>query len=190
MRSICAASNCVCIGSFKEKVPVFIENTDIAIDVRIAKGTMIGTMFGDQDIHISNTALRIFGSGNQVTGIGSTEETDGKIHLRDCSVDISLNGWNIVAVGSMGGSLEIDCTHSKLCLNGEANIATGLGCRDAKAVILLDNVSLQVSVNSANGILFGCTADSFSENECLFDIKRDGIAAGRKRWFVHGKTTE
>ncbi|MCR5331338.1 MAG: EAL domain-containing protein [Lachnospiraceae bacterium] len=183
-RSVCAASNCVCIGAFQEKVPVFIQNCDIAIDVRVAKGSMIGSMYGEQDIHISDTALRIFGSGNQVVGIGSNEKTQGTIEIVDCGIDISLNGWDIASIGAAGGSLKIDCRHSKICLNGEANIATGMGCRDAEAVISINNVSVQMSVNSANGILFGCKADSFSEENSSFDIKRDGITAGRKRWFV------
>ena len=183
-RSICAASNCVCIGSYYDRVPVFIENMDMAIDVRIAKGTMIGSLYGEQDIHISDSAVRIFGSGNQVTGIGSIERTDGKISIKDCGTDISLNGWDIAAIGAAGGNLSIVCDHSKLCLNGEANIATGMGGRDAEAVISLDNVSVQMSINSANGILFGCKADAFTDDNCTYDIKRDGIAAGRKRWFI------
>ena len=113
--------------------------------------------------------------------------TDGRnsiVHLRDCNTDISINGWDIAAIGSPAGSLKIDCAHSKLILNTEANIATGVGCRDAEAAISFDNTSIQMNVNSANGILFGCRADSFNESSRVFDIQRDGIVAGRKRWFA------
>ena len=183
-KSICAASNCVGIGSYQDKPPVYISHMDIEIDVRIAKGTMIGSMYGEQDTHISNTSLHIFGSGNQVTGIGSTERTDGEIYISECGIDITINGWNVVNVGAAGGTLAIDCSHCSLLLNAEANIATGMGCRDAEAAISIDNVSTQMSINSANGILFGCRPDAFKDTLSAFEIKRDGISVGKKRWFV------
>ncbi|MCR5322164.1 MAG: EAL domain-containing protein [Lachnospiraceae bacterium] len=182
-KSICAASNCVCIGSHQDRLPIYISNMDLSIDVRVNKGAMIGSMYGDQDTHISNTALCIFGAGNHVTGIGSTEKVGGAICINDCSVDIPLRGWNVTAIGAIGGNLSIDCRHCRVLLKMEGNIATGMGCRDCEAVISIDNVAVDMSIFSANGILFGCSPDAFSDNLNSFDIKRDGFDVEKKNWF-------
>ncbi|MBO7333941.1 MAG: EAL domain-containing protein [Lachnospiraceae bacterium] len=183
-RSVCAASNCICIGSYRDKANVFISDMDIAIDVRIARGSMIGAAFGSQNIEIKNTLLKIFGSGNQVVGIGSTEKSSGRVKISEAQVNIAINGWNIAAIGTNGGGLDVELDHCKLVFYCEANIGTGIGCRDASANISLDNVGLEMNVNSANGILFGCKAEAFTDSYCYFDVKRDNIVAGRKRWFV------
>ena len=183
-KSICAASNCVCIGAYEDKPSIYISRMDISIEVRIAKGTMIGSMYGEQDTHISNTALRIFGAGNQVTGVGSTERTSGGIEITECGVDIKLNGWDIAAIGAAEGDLAIECRYCRIHVNAEANIATGMGCRDGKASICIDNVAVEINVNSANGILFGCKAGALKESLSAFDIIRDGFEAEREKWFV------
>ncbi len=183
-KGICAASNCVCIGSYRGRQPVYIRNMDMSIEIRIDKGTMIGSMYGEQDTHISNTALRIFGAGNVVTGVGSIERTAGDICINDCGVDILIKGWDIAAIGAAGGELSVDCRHCTLILSVEGNIAEGLGCRDAQAKVSLDNVALDLSVNSANGVLFGCVPEAFTDNLNQLTIKRDGFTADRSKWFL------
>lgn len=182
-KSVCAASNCVCIGAYQEKPSVYIKNMDISIDVRIDKGSMVGSMFGEQDTHISNTLLRIFGSGNKVTGIGSNDKTGGRIFVNDSTIDVSLKGWNINAIGAEEGDVSVDCRHSRLLLTGEANIATGIGSRDALAHLTLDNVGIDMCLFSANCMLFGCTDENFNENQNAYTIKRDGVIADRTKWF-------
>ncbi len=183
-KSVCAASNCVCIGSYQDKTPVYISDMDISIDVRVDKGAMVGSMFGEQDTHIKNTLLRIFGSGSRVTGIGSLERTSGGIYVNDSTVDVSLKGWNIVEIGAEQGRLLIDCRHSRILLTGEGNTVTGVGCRSREATISLDNVSIDMSLFTANGLLFGCTPDMLKDNQNSFTIKRDGSVAERDRWFA------
>ena len=109
--------------------------------------------------------------------------TGGVISLERCSTDISLKGWNIAAIGAPEGSLAIDCRHSRIKLKVEGNIAEGMGTRDAGAVITTDNVTMDMNVFSANGILFGCRSEAFTENMNTLDIKRDGFAADREKWF-------
>ncbi len=183
-KSVCSASNCVCIGAYQEKPSVYIKNMDISIDVRIDKGSMVGSMFGEQDTHISNTLLRIFGSGNKVTGIGSNDKTGGGIFVNDSTIDVSLKGWNINAIGAEEGDVSVDCRHSRLLLTGEANIATGIGSRDALAHLTLDNVGIDMCLFSANCMLFGCTDENFNENQNAYTIKRDGMIADRTKWFT------
>ncbi len=182
-KSVCAASNCVSIGSFKEKTPIYIKNMDISIDVRIDKGAMVGSMFGDQDTHISNTLLRIFGSGSKVAGLGSIEETSGRICVNDSTIDVSLKGWNITEIGAEKGDLIIDCNHSRILLTGEGNTSIGMGCRDKRAEIRLDNVGVDMCLFSANCTLFGCKPENFKEGENAYNIKRDGSMADRRKWF-------
>ncbi|MBR6381350.1 MAG: GGDEF domain-containing protein [Lachnospiraceae bacterium] len=182
-KSICAASNCVCIGAFRDRVPVYISNMDVSIDIRIDKGTMIGSMYGEQDTHISHTALCIFGSGNQVTGIGPTEHTGGQILVSDCGVDIAIRGWNLFAIGAPGGALSIDCRHCSMDIKVEGNNAAGIGTRDRECSIAMDNVALNMSVSSANGILFGCRPEALRDVMNLFQITRDGFPLEKQDWF-------
>ncbi len=183
-RGICAASNSVCIGSYQGKQPVFISDMDIVVDVRIDTGTMIGSLFGEQDIHISNTSLRIFGAGNKVTAIGSTGPTSGVISICECGVDISLKGWEVTAIGAAEGDLAIECRHCAVSIAVEGNIAEGMGCRDGGSDITLDNVAVNMSVSSANGVLFGCRREHFHESMDSFTVKRDGLIKDMQEWFV------
>ncbi|MCR5431042.1 MAG: EAL domain-containing protein [Lachnospiraceae bacterium] len=188
-KSSCAASNCVCIGSYQDKPPVYISNMDISINIGIDKGTMIGSLFGEQDTHIYGTSLNIVGAGNHVTGIGAIEKTRGDITISDCSVHIMIKGSNIVAIGAMKGNLSIDCRHCRLSLTIEGNTATGMGCRDLQADITIDNAAMDMSLFSANCILLGCKPESFKETLNTLDIKRDGIVADKALWF-DSKTEE
>lgn len=60
----------------------------------------------------------------------------------------------------------------------------GYVCRDAQAKVLLDNVALDLSVNSANGVLLGCVPEAFTDNLNLLTIKRDGFTADRSKCFL------
>jgi hypothetical protein len=95
-----------------------------------------------------------------------------------------IKGWDIAAIGAAGGELSVDCRHCNLILSVEGNIAEGLGCRDAQAKVSLDNVALDLSVNSANGVLFGCVPEAFTDNLNQLTIKRDGFTADRSKWFL------
>lgn len=182
-KGVCAASNCVCIGSYNDKTPIYIINMDISIDVRIDKGAMVGSMFGVQDTHIANTLLRIFGSGNKVSGVGALEKTSGGIFVNDATIDVSLKGWNIMGIGAEGGDLLVDCRHSRLLLTGEGNNSTGIGCHDREATVSLDNVGVDMCLFSANCVLFGCQPERFNNVQNAFAIKRDGMIADRSKWF-------
>ena len=184
-KGICAASNCVCIGSYEGKMPVYIGNMDISIDVRIDTGTMIGSMHGEQDTHISKTALRIFGSGNKVAAIGSTGRTAGAINICECGVDISLKGWDINAIGAAEGKLSIECRHCTVMASVEGNNAEGMGSRDGGSDITIDNVALNMSVSSSNCVLFGCGRDAFHESMNSLIVKRDGATADKIDWFIN-----
>ena len=184
LRSVCASSNCVCIGAFTRKQAVYISDMDVSVDARINKGTMIGSMYGDQDTHISKTSLKIVGTGSQVTGIGSSERTSGVVAINECSVDIALKGWTIVGIGAAEGSLSVECSHSRLLMSMEGNISTGLGCRGAEAAVMIDNVALEVSAYSADCIILGCAPDAFKESLSSLNIKRDGFVVEKDGWFV------
>ena len=183
-KGTCAASKCVGIGSYQGNLPIYISDMDISIDVRIDTGAMIGSMNGGQDTHISNTALRIFGSGNRVVGVGSAEKTTGKILINDCSVDVAFKGWNITAVGAPEGDLLIDCNHCRILVDVEGSIATGMGSRTTDTSIALDNVGLYMRMSSGEGILLGCSPDMFKENQNYYNIERDGNLVERDRWFI------
>ena len=182
-KSVCAAANCVSIGSYQDKTSVYISDMDVSIDVRIDKGAMVGSMYGVQDVHIKNTLLRVFGSGSKVSGIGSIDKTSGGIYVNDSTIDISLKGWNITGMGAPEGNLLVDCKHSRLLLTGEGNTATALGTRDGLGTVSLDNVGVDMCLFTANGTLFGCKAENFIDNCNSFTIKKDGSVAERKRWF-------
>ena len=182
-KGVCAASNCVCIGSYTDKTSIYIAQMDVSIDVRINTGAMVGSMFGEQDIHINNTLLRIFGSGNKVTGVGSLEKTSGGIYVKDSTVDVSLKGWNIMEIGAEGGDLLIDCSYSRVLLTAEGNSSTGIGCRDHEATVSLNNVGIDMCLFSANCVLFGCKPETFRDQMNAFTIKRDGMMAERTKWF-------
>ena len=169
-KGTCAASKCVCIGSYQGNMPIYISDMDISIDVRIDTGAMIGSMNGDQNTHISKTALRIFGSGNKVVGIGSVGKTDGEITINDCSIDVSIKGWNIAAVGAPEGKLSVDFKHCRVLVDVEGSIATGVGCRTEEASVSVDNVGLYMRLSSGEGILIGCAPDMFKENMNLYNI--------------------
>ncbi|MCR5684098.1 MAG: EAL domain-containing protein [Lachnospiraceae bacterium] len=183
-KSICAASNCVCIGSYEGYTPVYISDMDITIDVRVDNGTMIGAICGRQDTQISNTLMRIFGSGNHVTGIGSSERTEGKVRIRDCNIDIALKGWTVTMIGASGGALSIDVSHCRLMLISEGNTATGVGCREAGSSISIDNVAMDLRINSANGVLLGCCREAFSDGENALEVQRNGFVEDRETWFI------
>ena len=157
---------------------------DVTIDVRIDTGTMIGSLNGEQDTHISNTSLQIFGSGNKVAAIGTTGSTQGVICICDCSIDISLKGWEIAAIGAAKGDLAIECRHCTLMIAVEGNNAGGMGCRDGGSDIAINYAAVDMNVSSANGVLFGCRRDAFHSSMVTFTMKLDGATKEMQEWFI------
>ncbi|MBR6326139.1 MAG: EAL domain-containing protein [Lachnospiraceae bacterium] len=181
LRSVCAASNCVCIGSYRDSTPVFIHGMDLDIDVRVEKGTLIGSMYGYQKTTIDNTKINIYGSGNQVSGIGSIGEAGGEIILHQCGTLITLNGWNTAAIGSPAGGMEIRMSHCEIELTVEANLGMAIGCRDISSLLEIVQTSLRGMVNSANAVMLGSTKERSTIENDAFALRLNGSEASLER---------
>ena len=182
-KSILAASNSVCIGSYESPSPVTIHDMSISIDTRVAKGAMIGSLYGSQKTKIVNSTVNVFGSGNEITAIGSITKTDGFIEIMESKISVEYNGWSTIGIGAPGGHIDISVNYSEVNINLESNISTGIGAHDLDAGIEFKNTTLDMGVVSANAILLGCDREHFKEEICTMILQKDRELVDKEKLF-------
>lgn len=153
-------TNCVGIGSYTGNVPISILGCDMRMDARISSGILVGALRGEQNITIRDASLVLSGSGSVIAGIGTFEESNGKIDIRSAGVHISFNGKRIYMIGSAGGKMEIRTENMNVDMHAEGNMALAIGSADKKSTLRLIRTTLSILIRAGEYIPVGAEDDN------------------------------
>jgi len=148
------------IGAMKGETPISIKDCTMKAIYRVTEGCVIGNMEGVQYTKMRNLNLSIDGSGRKVAAIGSIQETKGHIDMQYGSFSGKLNGQNCLLLGAPEGELDIKARHMKLTLLGEGDEIIGIGTGDLKSKILVEESTLDLTINSSSPLAYGAKEDN------------------------------
>lgn len=146
--------NTVGIGSISGNAKVKISNAKIKITAEGTKATGIGSLRGYVDL-LSSGNLIIKCSGKNAVGIGSIEDSDGKIMITDGIISIRFNSHCGSGIGALGGKLGIDILNGDLTIFGEGTDLSGIGDHDGFGDIRIKNGTISVQLYASNAIPIG-----------------------------------
>lgn len=158
----CASEKIIGIGCLEGSMPIDISGCRLKIDMNIAVGIGIGCKSNDQSIWIASSKIVITGSGSNLCGIGSTEKTDGVIHIASSKVIIKINGQQVRLLGNDGGNLMIIAENSGIELRSEGSIVSGVGSFMKTAVIQGRETSFEINIHAGINILLGAMDENIS----------------------------
>lgn len=119
----------------------------------------IGSMEGDQNIHIANSSVEVKGSGSRLCGIGSVEKTGGLIHIESGSVVVQFSGQNVGLIGNEGGTLTVLTQDCRLDLKGDGSRVWGIGSMDKSATIWSKNSTYDINIHAGEHMIIGAMED-------------------------------
>lgn len=152
------------IGCFKGDVPVKLEDTMLNIDFRVKNGSAIGSRSGLQNIDFVNTTLVMVGSGCQISAIGCNNTSGGSVRFFGSNLTATFSGQEINLIGVNSGSLNVMTEHANLALKGEGDRVIGIGSGDQEASIVMDETSVNVTINAARPTAFAAREDRITLN--------------------------
>ncbi len=155
-----ASSIAVGIGADKGKVPIRISKANIKADARMGKGTVVGVMHGIQDIIMEDSSFAVNESGSDLCAIGSTGASEGKIRISDCALRVKINGFKVIVLGAETGKLEILINRVSLKITVEGNTAIVIGTLDSASAVVLDKSDLTVGLRVGNPTVLGAEREN------------------------------
>lgn len=154
-----AGVDAIGVGAREGNIPIMIKDSEFNVDFRVYTGIVIGALNGKQNISISNFNMNIVGSGANVSGVGSINDTHGDIIFESGSYRIKLNGQKLHLIGASSGELNIKGSHVKFEMLGEGDNVLGYGSFDGKSHLLVDECSVDLVINASNPLDFGTAED-------------------------------
>ncbi len=155
IRIVTAAVDAVSIGCMQGDVPIYLHDCAIEIEARVNIGTMIGSLYGKQNISISGIRLNMVGNGSTVTGIGGASNAEGMIEIHSGTVTLQANGQNIFLIGAQEGQVSMDLEHVNIKMRGEGNRVLALGSYSKTSKIHMKQSIMEVVVNAAEYLIYG-----------------------------------
>ncbi len=150
-----AAIEAIGIGSFKGDINVNIKDIIFVADFRVNKGVVVGGFDGNINVDIHNFNFAIEGSGTEVCGVGSINDSVGKVRLYSGEYKIKLNGQKLYLLGCRNGELDLDISHTKVNMIGEGDSVIGFGSLDKVSHLKTQESSLDLIINASSPLGFG-----------------------------------
>ena len=114
----------------------------------------VGTMYGTVDINVSGT-VDAQTDGERITGIGVLNGGSGEIVFTDGRASSVIHGDVGTAVGSLGGSVDIQCCGGRVFVHAEGTRICGIGALDAGGTVRISSGIVISEILSAEPIWIG-----------------------------------
>lgn len=114
------------IGAVSGKVGIKIDNSNIDLSVSSQNAIAIGSKSGSVNIDC-RSAITASCAGDNCCTVGTLENGNGSIVMRNGKYDLTIHSKNGVCIGSMGGKTDIDIKDGVYNLFSEGNNAVGIG---------------------------------------------------------------
>lgn len=174
----CSGTRCVGIGSLTADNAVKIINCNLEMDLNSNMGVGIGSLEGGTDVYITKTSMRVLGSGNHLSGIGTVGTRLSVVTIFDANVEVSLRSNESTCLGSLEGPSELHSKNVGLKVENAGQSALAIGGVECNTKIDLCSTDIRVNVHNGLG------RDTYAEDD---DIT---ILNGRVMFMVNDKSID
>ncbi|MCQ2505383.1 MAG: EAL domain-containing protein [Saccharofermentans sp.] len=168
-----AGTRSIGIGAITAEGKVSVINCNLEMDFNSNVGTGIGSLDGPADVYITRSSVNILGSGNFLTGIGSTGDKLSVVNIYDASAQISIRSNESTCIGSLEGSTQLRSTNAGLNLDNAGNHALAVGGVKCETSITLKSTDTRVKIHNGLG------RDTYAEDDNI------SIVNGRVKFIVN-----
>ena len=155
-----ACSSSVAIGCVNDTIPIRIDNCNLQLDIKSEKGIGIGNGGTLQNIRITNSKMNIICAGTCIAGIGSYDETNGSIVIKECELSMLANGQQLYLIGAKSGPVSIELNKSNVNVRGEGNEVMAVGTRDMMSLLKLDHSTCSIKLASGTPLAWGAKTEN------------------------------
>ena len=157
---VMSCEECVAIGAINGSPEVIIDNCSISQELRVSQGVGVGAMDGRPIINMSSMRIDIHGSGTKLCGMGSLGELGGEVRLDGGKYVATLNGRELIMLGSSKGEFKLWGRHAGFKVVAEGNDALGIGSGDDRGIFDLEDAGLTIILRTGKDKFIGATRDN------------------------------
>jgi hypothetical protein len=128
-----------------------ISNCGLSLKASASNAVGIGSLSGCTEIDMTDFALDCNFSGANLGAVGVLNEGAGNVVMNNGSTDIVLRGRNLSCIGTSGGSLECEATHTRINLYCEGSTVSGIGDKTGGGVVKIANSSVDINFLTGDG---------------------------------------
>ena len=162
---------------FKDSV-MELHDCGISSDISLSRGTAVGSLCADCDVHLYKTSARLYLAGTELVGVGSVAGSSAKVKINDSSVIVNMRGVRCSAAAALEGEsfVHIERTGFRITSGGEKALAFGGYTEDNLTELINADTSVKLETDLDTG-------EYYSPGK----VK---IVGGRSRFLVNGVERE
>ena len=157
---VMSCEECVGIGSYDGSPDIVVDNCSISQELRVSQGVGVGAIDGRPVINMSSMRCDIHGSGTKLCGMGTLGELGGEVKLDGGKYVATLNGRELIMLGSSKGEFKIWGRHAGFKVVAEGNDALGIGSGDDKGIFDLEDAGITVILRTGRDKFIGAVREN------------------------------
>jgi hypothetical protein len=118
------------------------------MEMTVARGTAIGSIGRNTDLHIYKTSAKIFMSGVELVGIGSVGGEASRLILHDASCIIQMKGETCSAIAALDGKTDISVHSASVRVASSGKEALAIGGYTGDTAFEQDTADTHITMES------------------------------------------
>ncbi|MDO5154392.1 MAG: EAL domain-containing protein [Eubacteriales bacterium] len=167
----------VAIGSFYGNDPLSVCLCDLEIHFMVAKGVLIGSVYGQNDIRVANLSAKFWVGSSDVVAIGTLSDKVANIDIYNGNLTFNMRSMKCIAIGGNTGetNIHLETASFKIALQGKTNYAFGNYSKNAK--LACSNCDITTNINSGFETDIGAQEEDIiiSNSRCVFFLNGNPI---------------
>jgi hypothetical protein len=148
------------------------------MDFNSNRGVGIGSIDSGSDIYITRSSVKILGSGNYLSGLGSLSKMMSLVDLYDTSVEVSLRSNESTCIGSLEGYTKLTTQNVGLKVENAGKNALAVGGKECETRIQLNSTDIRVDIHNSLG------RDTYADEDNI------SIVNGRIKFMVNDQNID
>lgn len=167
----CSGGACVGVGIHEGTSNITLSDCAVTIEISSANCVGVGSDKGNTNITIENISLTETLTGMSICGVGSISGGEGYISFNNGKMVTKLRGRNINCLGTRGGNVGIDVSHTTMDYYCEGASISGIGDCDGDGNVTVSESELILEFRTREGFGLGSKNGIFKVINCKDDIR-------------------
>ncbi len=167
----CSGRRCIAAGVLNGNSIVDIENCKFTVTINAPDSVGVGSANGAVDIQMKNFLANIRLSGINAACIGTLEDGEGRIMLRNGTISCIANGRTINCIGTRKGDTDCSVANSNVTFYCEGGSVSGIGDMTGSGEVSVENTEMNFRFLAAESLAYGSRSGLVHTEHCLEHIK-------------------
>lgn len=138
--------NCVGLGSMNGEEKLHIENCFLELNISTTHGVGVGSLNADADVYVTRSSLLCYAGGGEIIGIGTLNGKKASFGGDNCNIIVEIRSVKSVCIGSMDGYTKVDVKNAGVTVSCNGTECLGFGGFSGDADISFENTEIKGKV--------------------------------------------